>query len=930
MQRAGSQSAFLISAVILLMLYGCARATPGNTADQSVEANPGDQTCMEELPEPFTNLIVRFNDCASQEDIRDFCSAEKLCIKKRFKSRKFDLTRLFVLEPEVECNLYKLIDELNASSLVKHAEPNYRATLHSTPNDPSFSSCWGLHNTGQTGGVADCDIDAPEAWDITTGSDSVLIAMIDSGVDYNHPDLAANIWTNPGEIAGNGIDDDGNTYIDDIHGWDFAYDDGDPMDGYGHGTHCSGIIAAVGNDSNGICGVCWNAKIVAVKWFDDDGYGNASEAIQSIYYALDVNARILSNSWSVMDSWELMDAVIAARDDGALFVAASGNAALDCDSSPFYPACYDFTNIISVAASNAWDQLWANSDWGAVTVDLAAPGQDIYSTMPISQGSYATKSGTSMATPHVAGVAALLLSVNPGLTVNQLKAYILNNVDPIPAFAGKMVTGGRLNAYNAVAAAFLPAVTINSVNPSVVGPTQDSNVNWVSNASGTYYVEVGGTGNIGTGTQIATGSCTASVPVNTTVLASDIPDDTTATVWVMVDDAGTVGKKSTQITDDHTPPASDVTQPADGSSPGSLDSITGAATDTGGSTVATVEVSLYDGSNYYTTGSGDFTSAAEVWLAASGTDSWSLDTGTVPWQDGASYTVRSRATDAVGNVEIPGAGNDFTFTLSSVTINSVTPSVVGPAQDSTINWVSNTGGTYYVEVGGTGDIGSGTQIATGSCTSSVPVDTPVLASDILDNTIATIWVIVDDSGTIGNNSTQIRDDHTPPASDITQPADSSSPDSLDSVTGTATDTGGSTVASVEVSLYDGSSYYTTGSGDFTSAAEVWLAAAGTTSWSLNTSAVPWQDETSYTVRSRATDAVGNIETPSAGNDFTFGGTHRPVLLPKDSKGGCSCTVDTGPDQPGDILGYFVPVLLLACAYLALRRRGQYAPEYKAG
>ncbi|MEA1950533.1 MAG: S8 family serine peptidase [Planctomycetota bacterium] len=320
-------------------------------------------------------------------------------------------------------------------------------------DDPNAWALWGMDNYGQTGGTPDADIDAHEAWDISTGSSDIVVGVIDTGVDFTHLDLAANIWTNPGEIAGNGVDDDGNGFIDDIHGYDFVNNDGNPMDDHGHGTHVSGTIAAAGNNGTGIVGVNWSSSIMGLKFLSASGSGYTSDAVRAVNYATmmrtmyDVNVRVTNNSWGGGGySTALNNAIQASGDAGILFVAAAGNSGSNNDISPQYPANYNLSNVISVAATDDDDQLAYFSCYGATTVDLAAPGVSIYSTR--AGGGYTTMSGTSMATPHVAGVAALAWSVDPDATVAEIRTAILQGTDSLDALTGKMVTGGRLNAFN--------------------------------------------------------------------------------------------------------------------------------------------------------------------------------------------------------------------------------------------------------------------------------------------------------------------------------------------------------------------------------------------------------------------------------------------------------------------------------------------------
>lgn len=344
----------------------------------------------------------------------------------------------------------RAIDLLSREDVIQYVEPNYVLKLNVVPNDPRFGELYGLNNTGQTGGTPDADIDADIAWGVSTGSSDVLVAVIDTGVDYNHPDLAANIWTNPGEIPGNGIDDDLNGFIDDVHGYDFVNNDGDPFDDNGHGTHCSGTIGAVGNNGIGVVGVNWNVKIMGAKFLSAGGSGTTANAIRAVDYTTMMGVDLTSNSWGGGSfSQALYDSIANAGANNILFVAAAGNNGANSDTSPAYPAAYNLPNIISVAATDHNDQLASFSNYGLVSVDLGAPGVNILSTLP--GNSYGQLSGTSMATPHTSGVCALIKAVNPNIPYAQLKQVLLDATDPIPALAGRCVSGGRLNAFFAIA-----------------------------------------------------------------------------------------------------------------------------------------------------------------------------------------------------------------------------------------------------------------------------------------------------------------------------------------------------------------------------------------------------------------------------------------------------------------------------------------------
>ncbi|OFZ75163.1 MAG: hypothetical protein A3K03_07145 [Bdellovibrionales bacterium RIFOXYD1_FULL_44_7] len=295
------------------------------------------------------------------------------------------------------------------------------------------------------------DIGAAEAWQITTGSHDVTVAVIDSGISYSHPDIIENMWTNILEKNGkSGVDDDGNGYIDDIHGYSFesGKESGNPMDGIGHGTHCAGIIGARGNNGQGIVGVNWNVKLMAVKFVSDSGEGTSEAAIKSISYAINNGAQIISNSWGGgPESKALVETIERANQKGILFVAAAGNDQADNDAKPFYPASYPIDNIISVTAIDNQGRLTPFSNFGKKSVHIAAPGMNIASTVI---KDYMISSGTSMAAPFVSGVAALLLANQPSLTGRELKERIINTAKALPGLQGKVLNRGLVNAYNAL------------------------------------------------------------------------------------------------------------------------------------------------------------------------------------------------------------------------------------------------------------------------------------------------------------------------------------------------------------------------------------------------------------------------------------------------------------------------------------------------
>lgn len=344
-------------------------------------------------------------------------------------------------------------------SPVVYAEPDHLGHLGATPNDTYYSLLWGLNNTGQTvnrdRGTANADIDADLAWDVITGG-NVAVGMADSGIRASHEDLAANRWTNPGEIAGNGIDDDGNGYIDDTWGWDFWNNDNNPSDDNGHGSHTAGTVGAVGNNGKGVVGVCWTVRLVGLKIGSASGSVSTSAAVSALDYCVGKGVRLSNHSWGGgAFSSALNSAITNARTAGHMLVCAAGNGGADGrgdnnDAVPQYPASYSQDNIIAVAATDNDNKLAKFSNYGATSVDLGAPGVTIASCYNSSDAAYVYMDGTSMATPHVTGVAALVWAQNPGWTYAQVRSKILASVKPIASLAGKSATGGCVNANNAV------------------------------------------------------------------------------------------------------------------------------------------------------------------------------------------------------------------------------------------------------------------------------------------------------------------------------------------------------------------------------------------------------------------------------------------------------------------------------------------------
>lgn len=337
------------------------------------------------------------------------------------------------------------IEDLKNNPMVEMVEPNYIYHASRLPNDSRLSDLWGLVNKKKTSGGV--DIDAKDAWDITTGSRDVVVAVIDTGINYNDPDLKNNMWINEQEAKGQpGVDDDGNGYVDDVYGYDFLNNDADPIDDQNHGSHCAGTIGAEGDNGQGVVGVAWKVRLMALKFLSAQG-GTLEGAIKSIDYAVENGAHIMSNSWGGGGQSQLLkEAIERAEKAGILFVAAAGNEKNNNDASPTYPANYDVPNVMSVAAIDSSGRLASFSNYGEQTVHIAAPGVNILST---GKNGLVSLSGTSMATPHVSGVAALLLSNEPNLHYSDLKDRMMNTAVPRSNLNNKVISG-VLNAYHAL------------------------------------------------------------------------------------------------------------------------------------------------------------------------------------------------------------------------------------------------------------------------------------------------------------------------------------------------------------------------------------------------------------------------------------------------------------------------------------------------
>jgi subtilisin family serine protease len=430
-----------------------------------------DEFATQVIKKKGAEILVRFKPGTTLDYIKGIASAHHDQVQDEIES----VDGLAVIEDEDGLEADAVANEYRNLSGVEYAEPNLEISLSdpfigpvlsgsepglglelsgNIPNDPMFANQWSLKNDGQNGGRQGADISALSAWDKTKGSETIVVAVLDSGVDYTHRDLIQNMWVRPAGMTAYSDRELGT--IDDTHGFNAVDNLRDPMDDNGHGTHCAGIIGAEGGNDFGITGVNWNVQIMPLKFMNSFGSGTTKDAIECINYVIDrknagVNVRVISASWgSTQKSKALSDAIKTAGDNGILFVAAAGNSSSNSDRSPHYPAGYDLPNVISVAATDRNDQLASFSNYGAKSVHVAAPGREILSTWL--NGDFREASGTSMATPEVAGVAALVLSLEPDISVQNLKARLLKSVDKLPALEGKVVSGGRISAAKAVGA----------------------------------------------------------------------------------------------------------------------------------------------------------------------------------------------------------------------------------------------------------------------------------------------------------------------------------------------------------------------------------------------------------------------------------------------------------------------------------------------
>ncbi len=462
------------AAVFLSLSFVAASFIPGTSAATNIAGKAAGDNSRPRYVE--NQVLIKFKQGSEPVASGDFIDDRMLPLPgakaRPVAARDLSVRAgLYVLELDGSVTVEEAVRRASIDPRVEYAEPNYLYYPTETrPNDPNFSDMWGLFNPNcddcQNGNPR-ADIGAVAAWDITTGSENIVVGVIDSGADLTHPDLAPNAWVNPGEIAGNGLDDDRNGYVDDINGWNFADDDNKLFNNASvdfHGTHVAGTIGAAGNNGLGVTGVAWKVRLMSLKFLGKkNGTGSTADAVAAIEYAIDqrrrgVNLRVLNASWGGEgESLVLREAIVAAGNAGILVVCAAGNDASDTDITPEFPTSWskDINTLISVAAINQTGWLADFSNFGRRTVDVAAPGYQILSVYPHDPqrapgGGYTIANGTSMATPHVSGVAVLVWSTEPGLTPAEVKRRIVSTSEPTVMLSSGISSAGQVNAYNAL------------------------------------------------------------------------------------------------------------------------------------------------------------------------------------------------------------------------------------------------------------------------------------------------------------------------------------------------------------------------------------------------------------------------------------------------------------------------------------------------
>ncbi len=440
--------ACLLTASLLAPPSWMATASAAGSRPNSKDARAALNVTRSEAPSRVGEVLVRFGVEVTERGREEIATSRGARRKGRLRGES-GLERLEVGPGQ---GVAAVAERLRRQPGVEFAEPNFLVRHEQvSPSDVRFSEQWALRNTGQNGGSAGSDVSAPGAWQETVGSYSIVVAVVDSGIDFTHPDLAANRWANPGETADNGLDDDRDGYTDDVSGWDWVADSGVVRDEQGHGTAVAGLIAAEGDNGRGVAGVMWRSSLMSLRVLDSSGTGDVASAVEAIDYAVAHGASVINCSWGTdADSQFLKETIERAGRRGVVVVASAGNAGRDIDAQPYYPAAYDLPNLITVAASDGFDNLATFSNRGAVGVDVAAPGTDILTTQ--AGGDYRFVSGTSASAPLVAGIAGLIKTVRPNANPAAVRAAVIEGARHVDSLTGKVLSGGVANAAAALGA----------------------------------------------------------------------------------------------------------------------------------------------------------------------------------------------------------------------------------------------------------------------------------------------------------------------------------------------------------------------------------------------------------------------------------------------------------------------------------------------
>ena len=413
-----------------MLLLSCVLPAPRSRTIRHINRSSQGQQNTAPAPRRPNDVLVRFRGVPTAQQKNDIAAAHGLRRQRTLRGESGIEKLLLPSGMDVDNAVFQLLQD----PAVESAEPNFLIAHDqlALPNDPRFGEQWALRNTGQTGQFG-ADIDASGAWQTTTGQANVVVAIVDSGIDFTHPDLAANEWLNKKPVNG------------DPHGWDFVADSGEIIDEHGHGTAVAGIVAASGNNQVGVTGVMWRASLMSLRVLDSTGNGDVAAAIEAIDYAVDHGAQVINLSWGTTgQSLALKDAIKRAIQHGVVVVCSAGNSAQDVDSTPYYPAAFNIPDLIAVAASDGFDQLTSWTNFGRKSVSIAAPGVDILTTQR--GGGYSTVSGTSAAAPLVSGVAGLLKSASPWLNPHAINQALNNGARQEASLAGKIQSGGVLSA----------------------------------------------------------------------------------------------------------------------------------------------------------------------------------------------------------------------------------------------------------------------------------------------------------------------------------------------------------------------------------------------------------------------------------------------------------------------------------------------------